>query len=96
MIGSIPLTVAGSTVYGPALPIAGAHALQFTVSNGAVIVQFGTGPTGHLWTPEAGSFRIPGVHVIPGRCDAIRVRSAVAHDGTVTDPWPTFTADAYA
>jgi hypothetical protein len=89
---SVPLTQS-AIANGRAHALTGATVAQLTVANGAVYVQLGHGIGGQLWDDP--SFRVPGVHTIPGPLDAIRVRSAVAHAGTPADPWPQYAVDAY-
>lgn len=86
---SLPNTTAGAG-YGAPLVCTGARVVQLTVANGAVLVQLGRGVGGIQWS-DVESFRVPGVHTIPGPVDAVRVRRASA-----TGPAPQYAIDAYA
>jgi hypothetical protein len=70
---SLPNTTAAAD-FGPPFVCPGSRAVQLTVANGAVLVQFGRGIGGAQWSED--SFRIPGVHTIPGPIDAVRVKWA--------------------
>lgn len=93
MIATVPRRQADSTSPGPGHATAGARVLSLTVLNAPVLVELGHGIAGIRW--EDPSYRLPGVHTIPGPADAIRVRSEIAHAGTAADPWPQYAVDAY-
>lgn len=92
-MNAVPLTKAGAVTYGAAHQLVGARVIQLTVTNAAAYVQLGHGIGGQLFDDE--SYRLPGVHVIPGPLDSIRVRSVAAHTDTGTDLWPRYAIDAY-
>lgn len=83
-------TVTSATVYGTPFLCPGSRAVQLTIANAACILQIGRGIGTPMWGQE--SYRLPGVHTIPGPIDAIRLRAA---SPIVTGFQPRWSADAY-
>ena len=67
-------TVAASSVYGPPVVCPGAAAVILTIANAACVIQQGRGVGAPMWGED--SYRLPGVWVLPGPIDALRVRAA--------------------
>jgi hypothetical protein len=89
-LGLTSIAAAGA---GPIFACPGAGAVQVTVFNAAVTVQLGDGIGGVLWR-DVPSFRVPGVHVIPGPADAVRVAPVVWPPADPAKP-PRYSIDAF-
>lgn len=90
---TLGLTSIAAAGPGPTFTCPGAGSVQVTVFNAAVTVQLGAGVGGVLWRDVA-SFRVPGVHVIPGPLDAVRIAPAVWPPADPTKP-PRYAIDAF-
>lgn len=87
---SSSLQTVASTSFGSPFVCPGARSVSLTIANQACYIQQGRGLGSPLWAEE--SYRLPGVWILPGPVDALRVRAAATVDPANPPRW---SADGY-